>query len=177
LEARHAEPHPGGLDRHYDGVLATPNATTIIYRDESDIPPKGVYFSSTLYKGGSPTMSPYPTDGDKGQKYWSVSVPIQRCNLHNCSLFCVTECDKKALLAFVPNEDQKWLSWFRGKREHGVKEIDKGDNKYMFLFKGNWYCPKYPGGRWIKVFLPFSVDISGAEWFRMERMANTTSGK
>ena len=177
LEAKHSNPHPLGprWDIYYDGVLATPRTKAISdrYKDKSEVPPVGVFFSSTLYDGDFPTRSPYPTNGDMGKTYWRVAVPIRQCNLDRCSLFCVNKYANKVLLAFVPNEDQDKVSWFKAKEGDNVKEIDKGNNEYMF-FKESWYSPKVPCPdekyeKWIKVFLPFDVDIRNAVWDKVRK--------
>lgn len=54
-----------GRYEHYDGPL-----------DTVDGAPHGVFFTGTLFKGGLPTITEYPSDGDGGKSYRRVALPI-----------------------------------------------------------------------------------------------------
>ena len=73
LTAQEPRKHPLGWDynKRYDGVLGEPDKN----------PPKGVWFSATLYEGNIPIQTPYPTGKDEGKKYWRVSIKAKNFDL------------------------------------------------------------------------------------------------
>ena len=136
-----------------------------------DNAPDGVFFDTTLYGGLPPTQTAYPTGGSRGKRYWRINVNIAKTGkeLQSFRLYKVTDFRTQAtravLLALAPLDDD-FFGNAATKRD--IKELDKAKNPFMILHGNRWFCPKYGNDDdqdiWIKVFLPFDVDIRHADW-------------
>ena len=128
-------------------------------------PPPGVWFTATLYKGQVPTITPYPTGGDLGTKYWRLFICVDHLNLTNkeCSLFLVNE--------YKPHGTRKTERTLAFTRKHneqvfldnGCKKLNKADNEYFCVDKDNsWWCPKPP--IWTKIYLTRNVALTPLQY-------------
>ena len=153
LRKCHPRIHPAGIDWSvkYDGILVS-----------EENPPEGVFFDASLYRGGIPNISPYPTGESQNLDYWRVRLPCKPTLRNNHILYKVTKVETSAsravLLAVAPRQNE----WFRLAYEEGKIEcLDVRNNEYMWCDDVQWYCPKYKnkGDIWIKLFLPWDVPI------------------
>ena len=165
LEAREGTEHPSGREFNikYDGVLGDP----------SKDPPKGVWFSATLYKDQLPTTTPYPTGGDK-KKYWRLSIRANNLNLldDDVYLYLAKECE-------VTTSTQHSLVFTKGKIdviENNCRgPLDKYNNTYFWYdHTGYWMCPKCP--IWTKLCLTWDINLTNSIypnmfWDRVQKRA------
>ena len=144
--------HPKGWDynKRYDGVLGEPDKN----------PPKGVWFSATLYNGNIPTQTPYPTgEENKGAKYWRVSLKTNNFDLLNDKVVLyraktmpMADLNTQNSLVFV-REEIPIIS-------NECKLLDKRNNQYFWFDEAAkcWMCPKRP--TWTKICFTWDIDLS-----------------
>lgn len=148
--------HPGGwqLNTDYDGILGRNDA------------PEGVWFSTTLYNGGFPTITPYPTGGTLGQRYWRLFVKLNHLNLHDdakWNLYFVEEKNMSGgtterVIAFVHPNDTEFFE--------NAQQLDKQRNQHMFYMENQqgqieWRCPMRP--IWTKIFIKDDIDLTNLQ--------------
>ena len=150
LQAQAPRQHPLGwdLNEKYDGVLGQPGKN----------PPNGVWFSATLYKGQIPTLTPYPTGEEIGEKYWRVSIKVDNFNLLNEEVFLYLAKSVDTL-----NSTQNSLVFTNGKIgviEDNCDLQDKRNNSFFWFDEasGFWMCPIHPV--WTKICLTWDIDLT-----------------
>lgn len=160
LKQRSPQMHPCGWDfnQAYDGVLGCAGS------------PGGVWFTATLYDGGLPTITPYPTDGVKGQKYWRLSISLESLPLKDDKVKLyfvkrrVQSHTSQHLIAFADETKQEFF------RNKNCEELNKQDNVYFYLDNDDsWMCPKLP--IWTNICLTWDVDITNSDvfWDKVEK--------
>lgn len=154
-----ADQHPSGgqWNQHYDGILAIDSA------------PEGVWFCTTLYQGKFPTITPYPTGGQRNERYWRLFLQISHLQLHTdeWQLFFIKETrngrNTERSIAFVRKNESDFYE-----NKHGLQPLDKKENHYMFYEEEEegeedidrrirWKCPRPP--IWTKVFIQDDISL------------------
>jgi hypothetical protein len=152
LRAQEPRKHPSGweLNKKYDGVLGEPDKS----------PPNGVWFCATLYDGNIPTQTPYPTGGEKGKKYWRVSIKTNNFNLLNDKVVLYW-----AASAHMDVSNTTEVSLVFTREEIPVIRdncmlLDKRNNPYFWFDEatGCWMCTKRP--TWTKICLTWDIDLT-----------------
>jgi len=117
-----------------------------------------VFFSTTLYSGGLPTISVYPKSiRQAGNKYWRVKVPLSTFN--DCIIrWCADVHDQRMLAMCKPDRIIGSID-LTGTPDHGFLGRDAHNN---------WYSNDYRNPA-TKYFVNFAVlgnvDITvGCEW-------------
>ncbi|KAJ3267631.1 hypothetical protein HDV01_004592, partial [Terramyces sp. JEL0728] len=140
-------------DSNYDGDLAKTNA------------PKGIFFCATLYKGGLPTITPYPRSLSdiKGELYPRISLRIDALSLQkNYNLYFVKNLTepktqsggptRHLLVAFIHKKNDQATAWASAS---SLKQLELQNSIFKFD-NGSWFCLKreqHGFGLWTNVFI------------------------
>ncbi|XP_021338937.1 uncharacterized protein LOC110440290 [Mizuhopecten yessoensis] len=117
--------------------------------------PKGVWFCSTLYNGGLPTISPYGTE--------RVRMPIEKVLGQlggGFSLYHARDAQVQAntyvrLMVVKDGDDFDCLEY--------MEKINPRKNDWLQLVSNSEFkVAKRP--KWVEIYYPYEVDITDGEW-------------
>lgn len=110
-----------GKSRAYDGLLV-------------GLP--CVFFSTALFNGNLPTLSPYPVFGIPGQKYKRLCVPLQK--FEDYKFWHVTDITPPQVRLILTNSERE-ERLVKGFSRHDICPLDKSSNPYLMFSRGKWY--------------------------------------
>jgi len=98
-----------------------------------------VFFTTTLYRDGLPTSSPYPSDG-KGKKYMRVKVPLSMFNNYHISR---PKEMKPSQVRLILTPDVTTTASIRNAGGDCFTTVNKTYNEWLMFHKEAWYSNKY----------------------------------
>ncbi|CAJ0916444.1 unnamed protein product, partial [Mesorhabditis belari] len=116
---------------------------------------RGVFFTTTKYGNGLPTISPYPAHGTEGVSHYRVSVPLDRFNgyeMYYCQNPAETRVLQIRLILVNSSFEKKILTGFPGIQPLNIFE----KNPFLCYSQGKWWTNDYDKAE-VKYFVNFVV--------------------
>eukprot|EP00118_Oscarella_pearsei_P026210 m.309615 g.309615 ORF g.309615 m.309615 type:complete len:198 (+) comp47094_c0_seq1:77-670(+) len=154
---RAAEPAGRDHRRFFDGPIAGEDA------------PKGIWFSSTLYGGNLPTLSPYPLSSAAGEDNDRIAISVAPgsswedfTNPSKWHLY-VVKYGKQRIVALVRSGDREKVGWFA--KNNCQKLHQSEENKVLYFDGACWKCPSNQTC-WTNIYVVVDrIDVSKIDSF------------
>ena len=145
-------------DKHYDAFLTDEDAPEEVF---------GTFFTVSKYYDSLPNITQYPCNGEEGQYYGRVSVPLKLLRLHKAKyhmykIHCtksrgsttVTQC----LVLFVKAKNEIACRWLEQKQAQRLSKDDNGIFEYDLKCKV-WWSPPCEKGTWVNIVVVGSIPL------------------